>query len=367
MNKRKSNIELLRIILMILIVAHHYVVNSGITELFNFNNITFNMIFLQFFGYAGKIGINCFILITGYFMIKSKITVKKFLKLYIEVKFYAIIIYILFIITGYEEFSLSGLVKTLFSVIFYAGTGFTSTYIIFFLFIPFINILLNNCNKRKHQLLILLLMFYFTIISTFSLKNDTWNYLGWMITVYIIGAYIRLYPNKYLRDIKLNVIIFIIITALSFVSILIIDYIGNDYGIYNFYYFVNNSHKILAILSSIAIFLIFLNLDIKDNKVINTISQSTFGVLLIHTSNETMRRWIWNDIFKNTEYYNSNFLFLHAILSTFLVYIVCNLIDQIRIRFLEKIFFNKNEKLFNKLDKMLESKIGEENEFTNIK
>ncbi len=33
--KRDSNIELLRIILMIVIVAHHYVVNSGIMESIN--------------------------------------------------------------------------------------------------------------------------------------------------------------------------------------------------------------------------------------------------------------------------------------------------------------------------------------------
>ena len=31
----KSNIELLRIILMLLIVAHHYAVNSGLNEAFD--------------------------------------------------------------------------------------------------------------------------------------------------------------------------------------------------------------------------------------------------------------------------------------------------------------------------------------------
>ena len=32
MKKRSSNIELLRIIAMYLIIAHHYVVNSGLTD-----------------------------------------------------------------------------------------------------------------------------------------------------------------------------------------------------------------------------------------------------------------------------------------------------------------------------------------------
>ncbi|WP_366946850.1 hypothetical protein [uncultured Bacteroides sp.] len=70
-----------RIVLMILIIAHHYVVNSGIQELYDFSDINGNMLFLQFFGFAGKIGINCFLLITGYFMCQQKVRLVKFLKL----------------------------------------------------------------------------------------------------------------------------------------------------------------------------------------------------------------------------------------------------------------------------------------------
>lgn len=64
---------------MLLIVAHHYVVNSGLTavdgpvyaELLSVKSLC-----LLLFGAWGKIGINCFVLITGYFMCTSRITVK---------------------------------------------------------------------------------------------------------------------------------------------------------------------------------------------------------------------------------------------------------------------------------------------------
>lgn len=69
---RNSNIELLRILMMITIIAHHYVINSGITELYDFNNITGNMIFQQIFGFSGKTIINVFLLISGYFIVKHK-------------------------------------------------------------------------------------------------------------------------------------------------------------------------------------------------------------------------------------------------------------------------------------------------------
>ncbi len=75
---RDSSIELFRIITMLLIVAHHYVVNSGMSDLITEGNaLAGSSLFLLLFGWGGKTGINCFVLITGYFMCTSRITVKK--------------------------------------------------------------------------------------------------------------------------------------------------------------------------------------------------------------------------------------------------------------------------------------------------
>ena len=46
-HKRESNLELLRILMILSIIGHHFVVNSGLPQLFSFDNITFNMVFLQ--------------------------------------------------------------------------------------------------------------------------------------------------------------------------------------------------------------------------------------------------------------------------------------------------------------------------------
>ena len=61
-NNRSSNIELYRIVLILLIIAHHYVVNSGLIDLVYSKPITGNSLFLILFGAWGKIGINCFVL-----------------------------------------------------------------------------------------------------------------------------------------------------------------------------------------------------------------------------------------------------------------------------------------------------------------
>ena len=73
-NIRKSNIELLRIIGMLMIIAHHYVLNSGIIDAFEVGSTSMNYVFLTLWGMWGKTGINIFILISGYFMCTSSLT-----------------------------------------------------------------------------------------------------------------------------------------------------------------------------------------------------------------------------------------------------------------------------------------------------
>ena len=98
--RRDSNLELFRIITMLLIVAHHYVVLSGLPPILRAHPLELQSLYLFVFGGWGKTGINCFVFITGYFMCTSHITLRKFVKLVAEVEFYALLFYFLFLIGG---------------------------------------------------------------------------------------------------------------------------------------------------------------------------------------------------------------------------------------------------------------------------
>lgn len=50
---RQSNIELYRIVLMLIIIAHHYVVNSGIPKEYNYANVDLQTLWLVVFGGGG--------------------------------------------------------------------------------------------------------------------------------------------------------------------------------------------------------------------------------------------------------------------------------------------------------------------------
>ena len=245
--ERESNIELYRIFLMLFIIAHHYVVNSGVMNNIYSDIFSSKSIFLLIFGAWGKVGINCFLLITGYFMCKSNISLKKFLKLLLEVEFYKIIIYLIFVIIGYSSIELKDFIKTILPVSSIAD-NFTGCYLIFYLCIPFINILIKNLSRKNHLLLILLLFFTYSILGNTPTINIVMNYLSLFFIIYLIGSYIRLYGIKLLEDKKKCILINMFLVTLCIGSIILGMFIYSKYNIKMVYYFISDSNKILAVL-----------------------------------------------------------------------------------------------------------------------
>lgn len=343
--ERNSSLELFRIITMLVIIAHHYVVNSGLTEVLQQNtSVSFNSVFLCLFGWGGKTGINCFVLITGYFMCKSNITLKKFLKLILWMEFYKIIFYLIFLVTGYQQFAIKDAIKAVLPVVSVAD-GFGSAYLMFYLFIPFLNVLIKGMNKRQHMILMALCVFTYTVLSSVGIKV-VFNYVTWFCVIYLIGSYIRLYPKKWFSNTKLWGCAAVVSLILSWTSVILIYYVTLRYlgEVKGMYFFVADSNKILALVTAVCAFMYFKNLNMRYSKFINTVAASAYGVLLIHANSDTMRQWLWKDTLNNVDMYNSDLLVIHAVLSVLGIYIVCTIIDMIRLRFFEKPLFKWFEK-----------------------
>ena len=340
--ERDSNLELFRIIVMLTIVAHHYVVNSGLTAIDGpilTDPLSVKSIFLLLFGMWGKVGINCFVLITGYFMCKSNITVKKFLKLLLEIYFYRIVFYVIFLVTGYQAFSLTGLAKIILPVTT-VSTNFTGCYLLFFLFIPFLNILIRNMTEKQHLLLIVLCGFMYVILGTIPTFGVTMNYVSWFIVLYFISSYIRLYPKKWFDNVKITGLATLFLVVCSMCSVVGMQWLSvlfDKPGYY--YYFVIDCNKILAVFTAVAAFCFFKNQKIKNSKFINTVAASTFGVLLIHANSDSMRQWLWKDTLNNVGMYDSGMLYIHAFASVIGIFIICTIIDILRRKLLEEPFF----------------------------
>ncbi len=359
---RESNIELFRIVTMLLIIAHHYVVNSGLTNidgLIAADPLSWRSIFLLIFGAWGKTGINCFVLITGYYMCTSQITAKKFAKLLLEVMFYRIILAAIFWITRYEQFTVLTFLKLLIPITV-ISTGFPNAFIVFYLFIPFLNILIKNLSEKQHLLLLFLCFFLYVFLGTLPGFSVTFNYVSWFCVLYIVSSYLRLYPKRIFTNTKIWLVLSLCFVLVSISSVIACTWLGAMYDKFMPFVFVMDSNCFLAFGTGLSLFLLFKNIHIGQNKLINWVAASTFGVLLIHTNRDTMRQWLWQDILNVTGNYRSSFLVIHAVLSVLVIFLICTVIDHLRIAFIEAPFFKLWDKHWDgliKRYKLIETKI----------
>lgn len=148
---RSSNIELMRILMIILIIMHHYVVNSTVMDAVQMDTITPNVIFLQLWGLWGKTAINAFVLVSGFFLCRGRLTWQKYLQLLLEIFFYSVIIYFILLGLGYETLSLKALSYVFFGLFRGAGNGFVASFMCFYLFVPFLNLLIKNLDSGGYS------------------------------------------------------------------------------------------------------------------------------------------------------------------------------------------------------------------------
>ena len=341
--QRSSNLELLRIISMLAIVAHHFVVNSGITSAYDLQHISANTLYLQLLGMWGKTAINVFVLISGYFMCKAKLTLSRFCKVYLEAKFYRLVIFVILLIMGYETISPKGMLNVLFGFIRNPNGGFTSSFLMFYLFIPFYNVLIHHMTKKQHEYLLAVSLIYFTAAPTFLFAGSVFHEPLWYAILYFIAAYIRHYPQSWMNNNRICIPGLICLALLSGLSVIVVDFVGVRFGFSSYYYMVADSNMLLALLVSIFVFLVFKNINMKHNKMINCIASTTFGVLCIHASSDAMRKFLWQDLLKVPQAYALSLplLMLYSIASVIGVFAVCSVIDFVRIHLIEKPLFNK--------------------------
>lgn len=336
---------------MMLIVAHHCVVNSGLTASgigasevcgpMIENPLSINTLILWVIGMWGKTGINCFLLITGYFMCTSKITLRKFIKLMSWIYFYKIVIYIIFLLSGYETLSPVRLIQ-LISPVWGFNVNFTGCFIGFWLTIPFYNILIHNMTKRQHEILLVLLLGMYTLCGSVPKFDVAMNYVTWFGIIYLISSYIRLYPHPIMSNKKLWISVTFASIALALCSMVCMQYVLGKGATF----FVSDSNKIFAVVVAVASFLWFKNMNISHSKIINAIGASTFGVLLIHANSDAMRQWLWKDTVDCIGHYAllPLHLTLYILSAVIIIFIVCTAIDRLRFHLIEKPFFRWYDK-----------------------
>ena len=104
---RQSNLELSRILAMYLIVMHHFSVHGGVPIWSGSAPLSLNFYLDQLLSTGGKIGVDLFVLITGYFLAKKISKFSSLVYLWIKTFSYVLVFFIIFCAFGLHPFNWS--------------------------------------------------------------------------------------------------------------------------------------------------------------------------------------------------------------------------------------------------------------------
>ena len=357
--KRESNLELLRIISMIMIITLHLLNFGGFLNKFDYKTLEYNITwFLEALCF---VAVNCYVLISGYFLVKSKFSLKRILRVWIEVIFYSTIIYIIMLIFGKANFTFDELIKNFLPIIS-SLYWFASLYVLLCFIFPFLNLIINKLNKKQYEYLLIFNFIVFSILPTIFFKHYGINFGGsysiaWFINLYFIAGYLKLHFDIKKYCLKTYIGIYFLLSFLLMAANFIFLIISKGRYSANFMY---NYYSFTVVLASIALFCFFKNLKINNktiNKLVTFLSPLTFGVYLIH-ENHYIRSLIWNNIPK---IYNNLVIYLiYIIIAVITIYIVCSFVEFLIIKIINlltsKIF---NSKKFKKLNDKCNKIVGE--------
>lgn len=360
--KRDANVELLRIVAMLMVITIHCLRNGQLIGNVQIN--TSNLIIIQIIDSLSLVAVSVFFVISGYFMIDKKVNLKKVFELWGKVLFYSILIYAICILMNWKTNF-----YTSFFPILSGQYWFVDAYIILYCFTPILNIILNNLTKSQFKFLLVFWIILLGIIGMiFAPAELIPSKMIAVFMIYSIGAYIRKFikvqPNKYY---SIKYIILAIMFACIYITLIGILNVTSNSILYNLFYIMvinfTEFYNIIVITMTVIIFIKFITIKIKSemlSKIILFISPSIFSIYIIH-HNYNIREKIWLEL-GAMNYMNSWLFIPYIILSIISVFLICLLIDLIRrglYSLLKKIpIFKRKVDILNILIDKLNSKIN---------
>lgn len=281
---RKSNIELLRIILMIMVIVLHFNNENMGGGFAGANGLNYRL--LQVLEAFSVCAVDTFIIISAFFLSGTqKRNMLKPIMLIALTSGYKLVTYLASVFCfGMYEFTIRD-----FALNLVPNNWFVILFCVLYVVSPYINILMDTLSKKQFEkcLLTFVLLFsvYPTIVETTAQRIFGSSEIAGMGTVtmngsmsgytivnfvllYFLGGYVRKYPpmaSKWLY-------------VLSYAAFALCDF---TFAIVSPCY--TSYANVIVIAEAAALFLAFYNMDIGSNRIINTISGSVFGIYILHT------------------------------------------------------------------------------------
>ena len=349
--RREGNIELLRIVCMLLILAHHMAYHGLAMR----SPVQGNKIIATFLFAGGMTGVNCFVMITGYFMAPFK--ARRFFATLLETLFYSLGLTLLAHFTGIRN-DVTG--ETVFNsalIISKSPYWFVTMYLGLTAALPLLQPAVKNLGKNAHSAVLIFFTVYLSVIPTVTFQNPSSQYFHqftWFVYLYVLGAYLKKYPNGFTRCWPLHGLIFVSMIAVIGCSCLwgenhqeLFQRVGSRQN------FFADKNTVPQLICSCALFLFVTGLKVKPVKALTLLSGASFGVYLIH-DHGLIRPYLWNTVLNVWVKCQLPNFWLTALLAPPALYLALSLLDLLRKYALEKPLMKRMNPAFQKLDGWLE-------------
>jgi len=291
MIQRDSNIELLRLVLMIMVVLLHFnntTMGGAFVYVQKFPVDNFVLHFLESLGICA---VNCFMIVSGYFLYtNTKIKLGKVLDILLIVVFYRYIDYFCKVAFADEVLSIKSFIGCALPANYFAVF-----YVVSYILSPYVSKVYRELSEKQVDFLTALIFLLFILIPTLidiasdlnifensgflSPISTAGNCAGYTIVQFLFCLSLGMWIRK--RDIQFKTYILITIYLIS--SLILTFGISKLPSLYNYC-------SVLTVLNAVCLFMLFQKIHIQ-NSTINFASKSCFAIFCIHTGGFANGLW----------------------------------------------------------------------------
>lgn len=336
-SKRLANIELLRIIAMCMVIMLHYLGKGDLLPEMSLS-MSLNGYIAWILEAFSSVAVNVYVLISGYFLVESKFRFGKIINLVLQVLFYTILIAVLACASGIFNVNDLGIYHIILQIFPFQMEHywFMTAYIVMYMLSPVLAAGVKNISKKQLQIVILFFVFFMSIeksVLPVRLQIDNKGYDAlWMICLFLVAAYIRLYGIKLLQRKVIAILLYFGGCVMMFVESLLVSAIYEKSGRLQHLFGVSYHYNhIFVFMAAVGFFMFFLNINIPENKFSNLIckvSTYTLGVYLLHE--HLWVRYLWPQWMRADKAENPVMLILRALFAVIVVLIIGLMVDYLR-------------------------------------
>lgn len=330
---RNYGIDLLRIVSMYMVVILHVLGRGGIMDYTEPFGVAYSLVWML--EIACYCAVNCYALISGYVGMGADYKISRIVKLWGRVFYYSVGITIVFYLYNKELVTTNDWLNAFFPVMRKHYWFFTA-YFLLYLCVPVLNHILNTMPQKQLKNCLLSVLLFVSVLQTLFTKdvfqtNNGFSFL-WLVILYIIGGYIKKYGLLQQKSTKWFVMVFLISTAILWISEYAIEYtMFMRCGEFRPYNILLKYISPFVLINAIALICIFSRMKVNKicSKIIRVIAPLSFSVYLIH-----VHLLVWNHImfhrFQKYLTYGPMKLIAMVLATALFIFVACILIDIIR-------------------------------------